>query len=98
MFLLFVSSLAIGSAAQLPPAGSETVHSVAHVKAGHETEYAALSPKAWDLYRKLQLVLDHPHVVLKGSDEKGLPFFVEVFTWKSASVPENAPPEVKALW
>jgi hypothetical protein len=94
-----VCILTIGlAAAQLPGPGTETMHSVAHVKAGHETEYAQLSEKAWALYKRLGLILDRPHVVLRGTDEKGRTYFVEVFTWKNADIPDHAPPEVKAIW
>jgi hypothetical protein len=97
--LLSVSILTIGlAAARLPRPGTETIHSVAHVKPGHEAEYAQLSAKAWDLYKRLGLVLDRPHVVLRGTDEKGRAYFVEVFSWKSADIPDHAPPEVRAIW
>lgn len=87
----------VGSA-QLPGPGTETIHSVAHVKPGHEAEYAKLSAEAWALYRRLGFVLERPHVVLRGSDAQGRPYFVEVFTWKSPEIPDHAPPEVKAIW
>ncbi|HWF37165.1 MAG TPA: hypothetical protein VG322_01515 [Candidatus Acidoferrales bacterium] len=91
--------LTIGlAAAQLPGPGTETVHIVAHVKAGHEAEYAKLSGEAWALYKRLGLVLDKPHVVLRGTDEKGRAYFVEVFTWKSSDIPDHAPAAVKAIW
>ncbi len=76
--VISTSILTIGlAAAQLPGPGTETIHSVSHVKAGHEAEYAQLSEKAWALYKRLGLVLERPHVVLRGSDEKGRPYFVE---------------------
>lgn len=78
--------------------GTETMYSIAHVKRGMENEYALLSAKTWKLYRKLDLVLEKPHVVLRGTDAAGLPYFVEIFTWKSADIPDHAPPEVRALW
>ena len=84
--------------AQLPGPGTETVHSVAHVKAGFEAEYAQLNEKAWALYKRLGLVLDKPHVVLRGTDEKGRTYFIDVFTWKSPDIPDHAPEEVKAIW
>ena len=91
--------LTIGlAAAQLPGPGTETMHSIAHVKPGHEAEYANLSAQAWALYKRLGLVLDKPHVVLRGADEKGRPYFVEVFTWKSPDIPDHAPAEVRAIW
>jgi len=95
---ILCSLLAINVAGQLPGPGTETVHSIAHVKAGHEAEYAKLSGNAWALYKRLGVVLDHPHVVLRGTDEKGLPYFVEIFTWKSPDIPDHAPPEIKAIW
>ncbi len=94
---IFILTIGI-FAAQLPGPGTETMHSIAHVKIGHEAEYAQLSAKAWALYKRLGLVLDRPHVVLRGADEKGRPYFVEVFTWKSPDIPDHAPPEVKAIW
>lgn len=94
-FLIVTNCLA---AAQLPGPGTETIHSVAHVKAGHESEYAELSEKAWALYKRLGFVLDGPHVVLRGTDDKGRTYFVEVFTWRSPDIPDHAPPEVKAIW
>ncbi len=97
--MISVCILAIAvAAAQLPSSGTETIHSVAHVKPGHEAEYAKLSVEAWALYKRLGFVLDRPHVVLRGSDEKGRPYFVEVFTWKSPDIPDHAPPAVKAIW
>jgi hypothetical protein len=92
------SAFAQKAPANLPAPGTETMHSVAHVKRGMEGRYAELSAQAWALYRKLDLVLERPHVVLRGVDEAGLPYFVEVFTWKSADVPDHAPPEVLAIW
>jgi hypothetical protein len=97
--LLSACILTLGLAsAQLPSPGTETIHSVFHVKAGHEAEYAQLSGKAWALYQRLGLVLDKPHIVLRGSDEKGRPYFVEIFTWKSSDIPEHVPADVKAIW
>jgi hypothetical protein len=86
------------AAAQLPGPGTETMHSIAHVKSGHEAEYAELSAKTWALYKRLGLVLDKPHVVLRGADGKGRTYFVEIFTWKSPDIPDHAPAEVKAIW
>ena len=97
--LILFCALSIGLTARpLPGKGTETIHSVAHVKPGHEAEYAELSQKAWRIYQQLGLVLDTPHVVLRGADEKGRAYFVEVFTWKSADIPDHAPPAVKAVW
>lgn len=96
--LILVTLLAANVPAQLPGPGTETVHSVAHVKPGHEAEYTKLSEESWAIYIRLGLVLDHPHILLRGADDKGRPFFVEIFTWKSPDIPDHAPPEVKAIW
>lgn len=98
LLLILAPFLAAGLAAQLPGPGTETIHSVAHVKPGQEAEYAKLSAESWALYKRLGLVLDHPHIVLRGADPKGRAYFVEIFTWKSPDIPDHAPPEVKAIW
>jgi hypothetical protein len=97
--LAFTLSLfAQKTASELPGPGTETVYSIAHVKPGMETRYAQLSAKTWALYRKLDLVLPLPHVVVRGMDARNLPYFVEIFTWKSADIPDHAPAEVRAVW
>ncbi len=97
--LLIVSTLLAATApAQIPGPGTETIHSVAHVKPGHEAEYARLTAQTWAIYTRLGLVLRHPHIVLRTTDKKGRTSFVEVFTWKSPDIPDHAPPEVKAAW
>jgi hypothetical protein len=84
--------------ANLPAPGTETIYSIAHVKPGMENQYAELSAEAWAIYRRLDLVLEKPHVVVRGVDADGLPYFVEIFTWKSPEIPDHAPPEVRAVW
>lgn len=83
---------------ELPGPGAETIYSIAHVKRGMETRYADLSAKTWAIYRKLDLVLPAPHVVVRGVDSQDLPYFVEIFTWRSAAIPDHAPAEVRAVW
>jgi hypothetical protein len=77
---------------------TETIYSVAHVIPGREAAYAKLSAETWALYRRLDLVLPRPHVVVRGVDDAGKPYFVEIFTWKDASIPDHAPAEVRAIW
>jgi hypothetical protein len=95
---LTLSLSAQKKASELPGPGTETIYSIAHVKRGMETQYAELSAKTWAIYRKLDLVLPAPHVVLRGVDSENLPYFVEIFTWKSADIPDHAPAEVRAVW
>jgi hypothetical protein len=76
----------------------ETVCCTYQVKAGQEANFAALLSKSRTLYEKLGLVLPQPYLATKGSDGAGHVRFQEIFTWKSADIPDNAPPEVAALW
>jgi hypothetical protein len=85
-------------ASDLPGPGTETIYSIAHVRPGMENQYAELSAKAWAIYRRLNLVLKKPHIAIRGVDSDGLPYFVEVFTWRSPEIPDHAPPEVRAVW
>jgi hypothetical protein len=93
-----LSLLAQQKAGEMPGPGTETIYSIAHVKRGMEKQYAELSAKTWAIYRKLDLVLPAPHVVVRGVDSQNLPYFVEIFTWKSADIPDHAPAEVRAVW
>jgi hypothetical protein len=82
----------------LPGPETETIYSIAHVKPGMENQYAELSARTWAIYRKLDLVLEKPHIVVRGVDADGLPYFIEIFTWRSPEIPDHAPPEVRAIW
>jgi hypothetical protein len=79
-------------------AAPETVCCTYQVKAGQEANFAALLSKSRTLYEKLGLVLPQPYLATKGSDGAGHVRFQEIFTWKTADIPDNAPPEVAALW
>jgi hypothetical protein len=35
---------------------------------------------------------------LRGVDSRNLPYFLKIFTWKSAEIPDHAPAEVRAIW
>ena len=95
---LTLSLFAQKTASELPGPGTETIYSIAHVKSGMETRYAELSAKTWAMYRRLDLVLPAPHIVLRGVDSQNLPYFVEIFTWRNAEIPDHAPAEVRAVW
>jgi hypothetical protein len=93
-----LSLFAQKEANELPGPGAETIYSIAHVKRGMETRYAELSAKSWAIYRRLDLVLPAPHIVVRGVDSQDLPYFVEIFTWRSAAIPDHAPAQVRAVW
>jgi hypothetical protein len=94
--------MAPGATAQ-PPANDsqpepETIYSVSHVIAGKEAAFDKARIEAWAIYQRLGLVLPKPHLVVRGTDEAGKTYFVEIFTWKDAAIPDHAPPEVRAIW
>jgi len=48
--------------------------------------------------RRLDLVDEAPYILARTTDPGGAVRFVEIFTWKSAEIPDHAPPEVRANW
>src|SRR5258708_1604246 len=98
LILLCTTVLPIPRSIAAAAAEPETIYSVAHVKKGQESAYAAAAAKAWDIYRRLDAVFPEPHIVARGADEEGNPYFVEIFIWRSADIPDHAPAEEKAVW
>ncbi|PYQ70090.1 MAG: hypothetical protein DMG04_25840, partial [Acidobacteria bacterium] len=41
---------------------------------------------------------DTPHLTLQASDDQDKTYFVDIFTWRDAAVPDNAPREIQAIW
>jgi hypothetical protein len=76
--------------------GPETVMVVYHVQLGREKQLVAVQNRAWAEYRKRDMVLSRPHVVIRDVEEGGQSRFVEVFTW--AKPPDNPPASVRAFW
>ena len=77
---------------------TETVVTTFRVKEGREAEFWDVLSKAWPLYRELGMVLDRPHLIVKGTDKEQKTYFIEVLTWKDEDAPDNAPPEVRKVW
>ena len=77
---------------------SETVIATYRVKEGKEAEFQKVLEKAWPAYRKLGMALERPHLILRGVDEAKKTYFIEILTWKSHDAPDQASPEVRALW
>jgi hypothetical protein len=104
VFAIVVTSLASGvlalptGKAAASKSETETVITTFRVKQFKEAEFAKVLAKAWPTYHRLGMVLDTPHVVLRGLDESGKTYFVEVLTWKDHDAPDNAPAEVTAIW
>jgi hypothetical protein len=69
-----------------------------HVKPGQEAAFQDALARTWAIYRRDKLVLARPHLVVREKDDAGRTRFVESFTWVSHNAPDNAPPDVKAIW
>ncbi len=46
----------------------------------------------------MNLVLGTTHVTLRGTEKDKTTYFIEVFTWRDADIPDAAPPEIQAIW
>ena len=77
---------------------AETVIVTYQVKPGKEDELFKVLAKHWATIHRLGMVLDQPHLVFRGKDDSNKFFFVEILTWDDAETPDNAPPEVRAIW
>jgi hypothetical protein len=68
------------------------------VRAAGGDEFEAICAEARQTYLRLDLIHDTPHVMLRGKDEEGGAYFLELVPWKDRAVTGNPPPEVRALW
>jgi hypothetical protein len=101
--LLCCAALAQGSsiAAQPRQEKPETVMITLHAKSGAEAELAQVIARHWETAQGLKLVNNAPHITLRGTEaaEGAMrTFFVDVFTWRDASIPDAAPKEIQAIW
>jgi hypothetical protein len=76
----------------------ETVMITFHAKPGAESKLAGVIERHWETVKRLNMVTDQPHVTLKGTESSDKTYFVEILTWRDASIPDSAPPEILAIW
>jgi hypothetical protein len=77
----------------------ETVVITLRAKAGAADALAKTIARHWQTANRLNLVsADVPHVTLRAEDADGRACFVEILTWRDASVPDAAPQEIQAIW
>jgi hypothetical protein len=81
-----------------PKDDTETVYTTFYVTPGKEAEFWKVLERAWPTYYKFGMVLKRPHLILRGADDAGRPYFIEVLTWKDHDKPDHAPAEVQAIW
>lgn len=77
---------------------TETVLSTFRPRAGKEDELLKTMGRNWATLLKLGLVLQQPHIVLRGKDDAGKPIFVEILTWRDHEVADHVPAEVQTIW
>lgn len=79
-------------ASALAAATPETVVVTYHPKPGSEAQLQKLIERQWQTLTDLQAVTGS-HSLYRAD---GL--FVEILTWKDASIPDNAPAPIRAIW
>ncbi len=75
----------------------ETVMVTYHVRLGREAALARVLARHWAAARRLNLVRGAPHIIVQSAGS-GVPYIVEIFTWRDGSIPDSAPEEIKGLW
>lgn len=76
----------------------ETVMVTFRAKPGAEAELARVIASHWRTASELSLVTATPHVTLRGTEDGNRTYFVEVFTWRDASIPDAAPAAIQKIW
>ena len=84
--------------AQQPAPKPETVVITFHAKPGAEAELARVIEKHWTVAREMKLVNDSPHLTLRRAEEGNKVGFTDIFTWRDAAIPDNAPSDIQAIW
>jgi hypothetical protein len=77
----------------------ETVLITFRGKPGSDEALVRVIAQHWETARRLKFLReDMPHITLRATDAENRPYFVEIFTWRDASIPDAAPPEILAIW
>ena len=97
-YVWMLTAMVCAATAHARAEAPETVMITLHAKAGSEAELAQVIARHWNTVQRLKMATDAPHVTLRGTEEGTLTYFVEIFTWRDASVPDAAPKEILALW
>lgn len=92
-------SIRVASAtAAAQDSNTETVLSTFRPRAGKEDDLLKTMTENWSTLRKLGLVLQEPHLVLRGKDDGGKTIFVEILTWRDHEAADHVPAEVQTVW
>ncbi len=84
----------------MPTSESQTVLCHYRVIAEREAEFRQLLERHWPTLRELDLVTDAKSQIFRCVDNKGRPWFLEIFHWKNAEAVRLAHehPDVQAVW
>ena len=96
--LIAAAILALSAAAQPTADKPETVMVTYHAKPGAETELARVLDRHWTTARELELILDAGRLTVRGVEDGGKSFYVEIFTWRDAAIPDHAPAAIQSIW
>jgi hypothetical protein len=80
-------------AAAASAAEPETVMITYRPTPGSEAKLRNVIADHWTTATKLGLVNPTPHVLVRNGST-----LVEIFTWRDAAIPDNAPPEITKIW
>jgi hypothetical protein len=95
MKVVLFALLSLSAFAQGKP---ETVMVTYHAKDGSAAALARTLARHWTTVRDLKLVADERRLLVRGAGEGGRIYFVEIFTWRDASIPDDPPAAVRAIW
>ncbi len=93
-----ICSVSLVACSHAPPGHPETVLVTFRAKSGAEAELARVIASHWRAATDLNLLVETPHVTLRGTDDTGKVYFVDVFTWRDPSIPDAAPPAIRKIW
>ena len=75
----------------------ETVVVTYRPKTDADKQLLSVIAAHWQTARRLNLVLPLPHIVVETQENKHS-YIVEIFSWRDASLPDNAPDQITTLW
>ena len=93
-----LAAVTIGVLAQQSAPKPETVVITFHAKPGAEAELARVIEKHWTVAREMKLVNDSPHLTLRRAEEGNRVSFTDIFTWRDAAIPDDAPAAIQDIW
>ena len=71
---------------------AETVAITYRFAKANEAALKATIQQHWSTAQRLDLVTGDHHLY------RGDGFYLEIFTWKDAAIPDSAPPEIRKIW